>query len=629
MSHVNSPWLLSLGALAVMVTAMYLAPLGNLTTLMVDVTQSIFTASPTAYDSVNDVTYVGTRRSGVDHFLNIFYGEDTAGPNRFAPPIPLHPERGTVVDATRSGAWCPQGTGDVLPFTSRVVNISENCLSLRISRPRDTKASAKLPVAVWLHGGGHALGSAYEVLYEPDGIVRQAALDGQPFIFVAINYRLGFFGFATSSAMIASKQTNAGLRDQRAALEWVRNSIQYFGGDPHKVTAIGQSVGASDIALHLTSFEGERGVPFQQAIMMSGAGGTNFNTLSDLVTNNTAAIADKVGCVIGGDSQSLRTLQCLREAPVDLLTNLSVTASREARPPFGEGFFFPTYDGDIVAGRPSALIRSNKVVKDIPLIGSWVTNDGAWYAAPTISSDEEVLGSFGLWLTGLSSSTIIKLLELYPLKDFVHMVRPSYDGSISPQYYRAAQMNRDLWFTCPVLDFTWQYVKASRIDPFKVALYEHNATRYTPVFESMGVPMWRAAHLSDIPYVLNVKQLGGGADNTPQQLKLAKQISRSIVSFITSGPDGRQSGVRVAEDIAGWPPAFVGSADTELHSEFPSQLSIKLFGGPYGNTPVSIVKGREQATSLAGEAEQAMEWEKLFTRCEFINSEEVRKEIGV
>ncbi|KAI8951161.1 hypothetical protein F4801DRAFT_301255 [Xylaria longipes] len=116
------------------------------------------------------------------------------------------------------------------------------------------------------------------------------------------------------------------------------------------LTAISQSVGASDLALHLTSFKGERGVPFQQAIMMSGAGGQNFNTLSDVVANNTAAIADKVGCVIAGDSQSLRTLQCLREAPVDVLTNLSVTASWAARPPFGEAFFFPTYDGDIVPG---------------------------------------------------------------------------------------------------------------------------------------------------------------------------------------------------------------------------------------------------------------------------------------
>ncbi|KAI1114929.1 alpha/beta-hydrolase [Nemania sp. NC0429] len=636
MSRLTSLCLSSLGgALVVLVAAMYLAPLGNLARrvaacmLVLDATLSVSTSSPTAHDSIHNVTYVGTRASGVEHFLNIFYGEDTAGPNRFAPPVPVRLERGTVIDATRSGAWCPQATGDIFPFTSHIVNVSENCLSLRICRPQDTKPGAKLPVAVWLHGGGHALGSAYEVLYEPDDMVRQAAADGQPIIFVAINYRLGLFGFATGAAMIASKQTNAGLRDQRAALEWVHDNIQHFGGDPHKVTAIGQSVGASDIALHLTSFGGKRGVPFQQAVMMSGAGGLNFNTLSDLVANNTAAIAEEVGCSASGDIQSLQTLQCLREAPVDLLTNLSVTASRTARPPFGEGFFFPTFDGDIVPGRSSVLLRNKQVVKDVPLISSWVVNDGAWYAAPTVSTDEGVLASFGLWLTGLSPLTQQKLLELYPAQDFAHLVRPSYDGPISPQYYRAAQMNRDLWFTCPVLDFTWQYVKASGIDPSKVAIYEHNSTRFTPVFEAMGVPMWRVSHLSDIPYVFNTQHVGGGADNTPPQLELAKLVSRSIVSFVASGPAGRQSGERGVEHIARWPPAFPGITDKELRSEFPSKLSIQLFGGPYGNNAVSVSKNQTQATQSGGEAERAIEWEKLFARCEFINSAEVRAEIGV
>ncbi|KAI8951162.1 hypothetical protein F4801DRAFT_301179 [Xylaria longipes] len=109
MSRVNSLWLLSLGALVVLISAVYLAPLSNLTTLMVDVTLSILASSPTAYHSINNVTCVGTRKPGVDHFLNIFYGEDTAGPNRFAPPVPVHLEKGTVIDATRARAWCPKG----------------------------------------------------------------------------------------------------------------------------------------------------------------------------------------------------------------------------------------------------------------------------------------------------------------------------------------------------------------------------------------------------------------------------------------------------------------------------------------------------------------------------------------
>ncbi|BAE55649.1 unnamed protein product [Aspergillus oryzae RIB40] len=111
---------------------------------------------------------------------------------------------------------------------------------------------------------------------------------------------------------------------------------------------------------------------------MSGGPGLNFNTKSDLVANNTAAIARRVGCAEEGEDQTLETLECLRDVPFDVLTNLSVTASRTARPPFGEGFFFPTFDGDFIRDRPSQLMRSGKFVKGIRLIASWVTNDGAW-----------------------------------------------------------------------------------------------------------------------------------------------------------------------------------------------------------------------------------------------------------
>nr|POF19999.1 secreted lipase [Quercus suber] len=104
-------------------------------------------------DVTRGIKYLGTLTSGVEHYQNIFYAEDTADKNRFAPPVKLTPLRGTVIDATKAGAWCPQGTGDVLPFTSKVVNVSENCLSLRIARPQATRADAKLPVVVWLHGG--------------------------------------------------------------------------------------------------------------------------------------------------------------------------------------------------------------------------------------------------------------------------------------------------------------------------------------------------------------------------------------------------------------------------------------------------------------------------------------------
>jgi carboxylesterase type B len=356
--------------------------------------------------------------------------------------------------------------------------------------------------------------------------------------------------------------------------------------------------------------------------MMSGASGLNFNTKSDLVANNTATIAEKVGCVKSGDSQSAETLTCLREAPFEVLTNLSVSMSRAARPPFGEGFFYPTYDGDYLLDRPTESMRAGKFVKGILIITSWVTNDGAWYASPATATDEEVLATFGPWLFNHSPSTKAKLLQLYPLADFASMVRPDYDGPISPQYYRAAQINRDLWFTCPVIDFAWQYAKHGNANPSGIWLYEHNSTRFTPVYETIGIPMWRVSHLSDIPYAFNNQQLSGGADNSAAQLVLSKAFSRRIVKFIVSGaPD------QVDNDKDAWPPAFAEVITQDLKDEYPSQLSFKLTGGSYGDRPVTITKTSSKPPST--EPEKAAYWEKLFERCEFINSPTVRLESGV
>lgn len=110
--------------------------------------------NPKVVDSEREITYLGSLSSaGIEHFQNIFYAEEPTGLRRFAAPVPSRPVKGSFINATQAGAWCPQGKGDILPFTSRVTNISENCLSLRIARPAGTQKGAKLPVVVWIHGG--------------------------------------------------------------------------------------------------------------------------------------------------------------------------------------------------------------------------------------------------------------------------------------------------------------------------------------------------------------------------------------------------------------------------------------------------------------------------------------------
>lgn len=157
----NTLPMLGIGALLFGLVAIFLGPLQNFILEKATKYELLLpnfilgvSSSPTVLDEARDIRYIGSLSSaGIEHFQNIFYAEDTSGANRFAPPVPVRPAPGAVIDATRPGAWCPQATGDVLPFTSRVTNISENCLSLRIARPRGTKAAARLPVMVWLHGG--------------------------------------------------------------------------------------------------------------------------------------------------------------------------------------------------------------------------------------------------------------------------------------------------------------------------------------------------------------------------------------------------------------------------------------------------------------------------------------------
>ena len=349
---------------------------------------------------------------------------------------------------------------------------------------------------------------------------------------------------------------------------------------------------------------------------MSGAPGLNFDTKGDAVAERTSTVAEQVGCVKGGDAQGQETLSCLRQAPWETLANQSVSMMRAARPPFGEAFFHPSFDNDFITGFPSELMRTGKFVKGVPLIVSWVQNEGNWYQLPTTSSDDEVKGAVSLWIDGLKPESLDELLELYPLSDFQHHAPPG--SPISAQYYRAARINRDLWFACPAIDFSWQYAKGSGAD--MVRLYEFNQTRYSPVWEVMGVPFWGVGHLSDIPYALNVRELPGGFDSSPAQLELSTQTASKIIAFMNE--KGANAANPALED---WLPAYTSHSKNALKSEHPSSMNINLLGGPYGGGLAFYSRGEE----ARDEREQAVAAEKLFARCDFINSAKIRKEIGV
>lgn len=247
-------------------------------------------------------------------------------------------------------------------------------------------------------------------------------------------------------------------------------------------------------------------------------------------------------------------------------------------------------------------------------MGSWVTNDGAWYVQPSISDDASVLASFQTFVLGLSQSSLQHLLSLYPLSDFTHLVR---NKEATADYYRAAQINRDIWFTCPVIDFTWQYTRFG--GDSTVRLYDMNQTKFGPILQYMGVPQWRVCHLSDVPYLMNENVVAGG-DNSAAQQDLSALLSGSVAAFAYSG-DPTISRGRTFKD---WPIAYPDQSEQTLSKDYPEQLSLYVVGGPQGSGPASMSRTGSGPTSGR---ETALVWEKVIERCNFINS--IQEEIGV
>lgn len=201
----------------------------------------------------------GVRRDGVLRFLGVPYGEAPIGPLRFAPPIRRLPWSG-VLDATSHGPRPPQ-PDMATPLGSIDVpgEMDEDCLRLNIDTP---SLDGARPVMVWFHGGGLAFGSANE--YDGSHLAARGDV-----VVVAVGYRLGLLGFADLSPCGPEHAGSAsnGFRDQILALEWVREHIGAFGGDPGNVTVFGQSGGGLSI-LALLGSPAADGL-FHRAIVLS------------------------------------------------------------------------------------------------------------------------------------------------------------------------------------------------------------------------------------------------------------------------------------------------------------------------------------------------------------------------
>lgn len=225
---------------------------------------------------------VQTETPGIYVFKGIPYAAAPVGELRWKEPQPVTPWEGVRM-ADSFGAPCvqnPHTPGGYTPefFFDGDPAFSEDCLYLNVWTPASGHADAKLPVCLWIHGGGYTAGWGSEP--EMDG--EEWAKHGV--ILVTFNYRLGIFGFLTHPALTAESvhgvSGNYGMLDQIAALKWVKNNISQFGGDPENVTIMGQSAGAMSVQT-LVSSPLSRDL-ISGAIIQSGGGITERSALGGM-----------------------------------------------------------------------------------------------------------------------------------------------------------------------------------------------------------------------------------------------------------------------------------------------------------------------------------------------------------
>jgi para-nitrobenzyl esterase len=232
----------------------------------------------------------GRAEGGLAVFRGIPYARPPIGARRFGPPEPAQSWTGTH-DAIRFGASASQNGALIGPIMSLGIGrTSEDCLYLNVWTPGADRR--RRPVLVWIHGGAFVLGAGSQMLYDGAALARRGDV-----VVVTINYRLGAFGFLRLRDRFGPRLPatgNEGLLDQLAALTWVRDEIEAFGGDPGQVTIFGESAGSMSCAT-LLALPRARGL-FHRAILQSG--GANFVWPRDIA----ARLSEHVLAELGVDS---------------------------------------------------------------------------------------------------------------------------------------------------------------------------------------------------------------------------------------------------------------------------------------------------------------------------------------
>jgi para-nitrobenzyl esterase len=434
----------------------------------------------------------------VQLYRGIPYAAPPVGELRWRPPQAAHAWSG-VRESYAFGTAAPQKPVALLsmfPGMKLGAKTSEDCLYLNVWTPV-RRSERPLPVMLWIHGGGYVFGAASQELYDGANLTRHGV------VVVAINYRLGPFGFLAHPQLSAesgrSASGNYGLMDQMEALRWVKRNIASFGGDPERVTIFGESAGGNSVYTLLLS-PLAKGL-FQRAISQSGAS-LNFAYLKE--SHYGYRSAEKMGLefakqcgVPEGDSQ----LAALRDLSADdiLKASSAFEAARSLEFRSDRIRFGPIVDGWVIPEDPMTLFEHGRI-NAVPLIVGANANEGSLFTlqAPPLKGSDEYHSllekTFGTEAAGT-------LGELYPPSNLRRAIN---------------DLMGDYLFVAPA-----RYV-ARAFDHAKIPVYLYHFAHPTP--GPMG-KMLGAHHGAEIAYVFDNMQLA------PHRAAVDDQIRDALVSY--------------------------------------------------------------------------------------------------
>lgn len=447
----------------------------------------------------------GTAQDGVRRYLGVPYAASPLGALRFAKPQP-YPAWVGVRDVTRPGPSAPQPTAppfdalDIEPLVGPGWRHGDDFLNVSVWAP-DGGVTA-MPVLVFIHGGGFIAGSNDVAVLDGSGFARSGA------ICMAINYRMGIEGFLA----IAGIPTNLGLRDQIAALQWVRDNAAAFGGDPANVTVFGESAGAMAIA-NLMASPLAKGL-FARAIVQSGHGGmTRSIPVAQRLVTKLARMLRVTPDEAGFRGTTIE--QCVEAlAKVQLPTaRINLREADGDEPAFGLSRFLPVHGDDVLPLPPLEALAGGAGSEIELLIGTNVDEMNI-YLVPT-GVRRKIGRLLSCYVLSRSMRGAWKVLKAYGIGK-----RRAGDA--------LADAMTDLAFRLPARDFAAAHAKAGGHTHF----YEFGWR--SPAFDgALG-----AAHALELPFVFDTLASCSGpkgftGPNPPQAL--AQSIHRLWVDFARDG----------------------------------------------------------------------------------------------